>query len=137
MASMEQSMKPSRSIIDDTLYTKYTELREKQIKELNKRQKEMTAALASSQRKQNRPLDKKLAKSRKKMSMRAKGKRDIRKERKMTRWILRRMIEEPHMEEAQQFLSFQRSKKETPTNYLRSYHDQSGNFFPYIFRATH
>ncbi|MBA0614899.1 hypothetical protein Godav_015128 [Gossypium davidsonii] len=53
MASMEQSMKPSRSIIDDTLYTKYTELREKQIKELNKRQQEMTVALASSQRKPN------------------------------------------------------------------------------------
>ncbi|MBA0772046.1 hypothetical protein Gotri_007485 [Gossypium trilobum] len=37
MASSEQSMKPSRSIIGDTLYTQYTKLRAKQIKELNKR----------------------------------------------------------------------------------------------------
>ncbi|KAK5802962.1 hypothetical protein PVK06_030596 [Gossypium arboreum] len=51
MASTEQLMKLYRSIIGHTLYTKYTKLREKQIKELNKCQQEMTAALASSQRK--------------------------------------------------------------------------------------
>ncbi|MBA0804802.1 hypothetical protein Gohar_004369 [Gossypium harknessii] len=37
IASSEQSMKPSRNIICDTLYTQYTKLQAKQIKELNKR----------------------------------------------------------------------------------------------------
>ncbi|MFQ6661155.1 hypothetical protein Gotur_029402 [Gossypium turneri] len=52
MACMEQSMKPSQSIIGDMLYTQYIKLRAKQIKEWNKSQQEMMAASASSQRKE-------------------------------------------------------------------------------------
>ncbi|MBA0873957.1 hypothetical protein Goshw_009710 [Gossypium schwendimanii] len=51
MASIEQSMKPSRSIISDAFYTQYTELQTKQMKEWNKRQQEKMASLASSKRK--------------------------------------------------------------------------------------
>ncbi|MBA0837804.1 hypothetical protein Goarm_009925 [Gossypium armourianum] len=51
MASTEQSLKPSRSIIGDTLFTQYFELWAKQIKEWNKHQQETIATPASSQRK--------------------------------------------------------------------------------------
>ncbi|MBA0711466.1 hypothetical protein Golax_010642 [Gossypium laxum] len=48
MVSIEKSMKPSRSIIGDTLYTQYTKLHMKQIREWNKRQQEKTTTLTSS-----------------------------------------------------------------------------------------
>ncbi|MBA0709394.1 hypothetical protein Golax_024429 [Gossypium laxum] len=51
MVSIEKSMKPSRSIIADALYTQYTELHMKQIREWNKCQQEKTTTLTSFQRK--------------------------------------------------------------------------------------
>ncbi|KAH1106721.1 hypothetical protein J1N35_010489 [Gossypium stocksii] len=50
MTPTEQLLKPSRSVIDDTLFQQYIELRVKQIKDKNKRYQEMTVTPMSSQR---------------------------------------------------------------------------------------
>ncbi|MBA0781903.1 hypothetical protein Gotri_002784 [Gossypium trilobum] len=52
MEKFEQSMKPSRSIIGDTLYTQYMELRQKQIIYWNKCQKEKMDVPKSSPKKE-------------------------------------------------------------------------------------
>ncbi|MFQ6649944.1 hypothetical protein Gotur_023121 [Gossypium turneri] len=50
MTSTKDSLKPSRSIIGNTLFEQYIELCAKQIKDWNKRQQEVTTTPASSQR---------------------------------------------------------------------------------------
>ncbi|MBA0839369.1 hypothetical protein Goarm_005105 [Gossypium armourianum] len=50
MTSTEHPLKPSRSIIGDTLFQKYIEVQAKQIKDWNKQQQEVTTTAASFQR---------------------------------------------------------------------------------------